>query len=93
MAVEETRTQRRIFRIGFVVVYAVAIAGFIHLGATSGAAAVREQLTLALTSLAVVPVSLHTFIAACLLGTLVRLATLARLAPNPISSTARTTVG
>ncbi|HIA73489.1 MAG TPA: heme A synthase [Gemmatimonadetes bacterium] len=46
-----------------------------------------------LTSLAVVPVSLHTFIAACLLGTLVRLATLARLAPNPISSTARTTVG
>jgi uncharacterized membrane protein len=53
MAVEETRTQRRIFRIGFVAVYAVAIAGFIHLGATSGAAAVREQLTLALTSLAV----------------------------------------
>ena len=46
-----------------------------------------------LTSLAVIPVSLHTLIAAGLLATLVRLATLARLSPKSISSTSEIRVG
>ena len=46
-----------------------------------------------LTSLAVIPVSLHTLIAAGLLATLVRLATLARLSPQSISSTSEIRVG
>ena len=46
-----------------------------------------------LTSLAVIPVSLHTLIAAGLLATLVRIATLARLSPKPISSTSEIRVG
>ena len=46
-----------------------------------------------LTSLAVIPVSLHTLIAAGLLATLVRLATLARLSPKSMSSTSELRVG
>ena len=46
-----------------------------------------------LTSLAVILVSLHTLIAAGLLATLVRLATLARLSPKSISSTSEIRVG
>ena len=46
-----------------------------------------------LTSLAVIPVSLHTLIAAGLLATLVRLAPLARLSPKSISSTSEIRVG
>ena len=46
-----------------------------------------------LTSLAVIPVSLHTLIAAGLLATLVRRATLARLSPKSISSTSEIRVG
>ncbi|MCH2653666.1 MAG: COX15/CtaA family protein [Gemmatimonadetes bacterium] len=46
------------------------------------------------TSLAVIPVSFHTLIAAGLLATLVRLATLAQLSsPRPISSTSGIKVG
>tara|TARA_B100000929_G_scaffold197299_1_gene156490 strand:- start:6 stop:794 length:789 start_codon:yes stop_codon:yes gene_type:complete len=46
-----------------------------------------------LTSLAVIPVSLHTLIAAGLLATLVRIATLARLSPKAISSTSEIRLG
>ena len=46
-----------------------------------------------LTSLAVIPVSLHTLIAAGLLATLVRLATLAQLSIRPVSSTSEIRVG
>jgi heme A synthase len=46
-----------------------------------------------LTSLAVIPVSLHTLLAAGILATLVRLATLAQLSPQPIPSTSKMRVG
>ena len=46
-----------------------------------------------LTSLSVIPVSLHTLLAAGILATLVRLATLAQLSPQPISPTSKMRAG